>query len=84
MPSVTRLSPNGDLIISADRSVRVHRANPMIEHRIYGIDFKPIHNVKEVRTQMVLPAEAGSGCLHPWNELVEPVGIEPTTSSLQS
>ncbi len=32
----------------------------MIEHRIHGIDFKPIHNVKEVRTQMVLPAEAGS------------------------
>ena len=54
---------------------------------------KPIHNVKEVRILAdPLPAEAGLVVFIPGvyqqpafrRRMVEPVGIEPTTSSLQS
>jgi hypothetical protein len=42
---------------------------------------KPIHNVKDI------PAEPVTGCFileHVTKALVEPIGIEPMTSSLQS
>ena len=47
---------------------------------------EPIHNVKERRNRLVIrTAEAvrKSG-LHTWKILVERIGIEPMTSSLQS
>jgi hypothetical protein len=51
----------------------------------HGIDLKPIHNVKDAGNSR-WPAETGSrvfisGAV---DGLVEPIGIEPMTSSLQS
>ena len=49
----------------------------------HGIDLKPIHNVKDAGQT---PADRPKPDLmfSSWKFLVEPIGIEPMTSSLQS
>ena len=62
----------------------------------HGIDLKPIHNVKDAGRSPLADRMPGRiSCFHLWSVLlpyraslrsglVEPIGIEPMTSSLQS
>src|SRR5690606_15384959 len=63
-------------------NVEIHRSDLAIAPMHRGIDINPFTMTK-TRGEAPLPACAGSG-FQSLECLVEPVGIEPTTSSLQS
>jgi hypothetical protein len=73
-PKAERLTPGTYLI-----GLYTRRERPTASFK------KPIHNVKEITKAADLPGKLVTSFWMPtYSKLVEPIGIEPMTSSLQS